>query len=421
MAISAQTVYAYIHKITVSGLSRDVGMLDENKELFDTIFELAQAIEPCDKYRNGQDRKFWVRIEKGTFEEFSETFKSHFTMTSFEDYLSGKEGVTDYKKMEENWPIMFPEDYCWINVYLSEYMEHRGLSLENKLIIDSREEFFDRKIDMAPLLQWIIEAEKDCIRMIEEGVYEKYLDDNLPYKHRAGLVSQQTYWKYVPEDKENTLRDIDAKEMAEFLAWDDKDAYVNGTPEMTSGDYFRACDFLYDLMGTREKYRRNPEATPKECYEMYSDGRDYGKDGVRLRDLDENSPEAFEEWLDSGFYEHHTWEFCCDPLVQLTPVREGRFFYFALSFHYMGRGEYGKLIHLELAMRHKGLPVRKSSRIVKKILGQQTLFISPHGDYFDTYHNGVRFDETRILPEIYDKKLLEEIQWFPVGEWRLKL
>ena len=99
--MNAQEIFRYIDKIhTRIGFAERIGMLEENWKLFDELYELAATVEPYDKYRDGEDRMFWIRAPRGTYEEFAETFQSHFTETTIEDYFAGRKGVLNVKRMK---------------------------------------------------------------------------------------------------------------------------------------------------------------------------------------------------------------------------------------------------------------------------------------------------------------------------------
>ncbi|MBO5342203.1 MAG: hypothetical protein J6A73_05940 [Lachnospiraceae bacterium] len=421
--MNAQEIFRYIDKIhTRIGFAERIGMLEENWKLFDELYELAATVEPYDKYRDGEDRMFWIHAPRGTYEEFAETFQLHFTETTIEDYFAGKKGVLNVERMKSQWPVMFPDETCWFKLYLAKHCDVRGLHMEGDWLVDTRDRYKER-MDMEPLLQWMIDEVKECIEMIKEGTYGKFLEENLPYKHRSGIVDSQIFWKYVPEDRDHTLRGVDPKEWDEFLAWLDEDELSRGWTEMCAGDYFKACDLLYDELGLKEKFpiiiSDNP--TPRDFYIVYSDGRDMGPDGKHLREIDEDSAEVFARWVEKGALEEHAWEICLTPLLILRPEKMKDKYFLSLYEHHLS--EYGSIIHLQLALLRAGFPIRKTQWIADRLMQNQKFGIQPLGDEFAwryTYENKIELEDYRNLPELPSDELIQAIEWIPLGEWKMK-
>lgn len=86
-------------------------MLDKNKKLLDEIYNLASLIEPWDKYRNGIDRKLRLWTDKGSFEEYVEVYKER------DIFFEGEPDEVDYQVMKKQWPVDFPNDTVWFNLY----------------------------------------------------------------------------------------------------------------------------------------------------------------------------------------------------------------------------------------------------------------------------------------------------------------
>lgn len=419
--MNAQQIIKMINKINPCGLSPKYRMIPENKVLLDDVYCLAQAIEPCDKYRNGIDRELWLWTDKGSFEEFADTFKSHFTYGTVEQLFYG-EGETRYDKMKEKWPIYFPDDTVWFHLYLAEHKGYRGLSLNRKLIMDtSNEDAQVPGLDMEPLLKWIIDAEIRCINMIKDGLYSDYIAKNLPYKHRSGVTTLATYWKYVPKDKQRLFGKIDPDELEEFKAWDkDED---NGWTNMTSNDYFRICDCLYEILDLKSKYPMHKKdapddiLTPKECYMAYA--ANYGTVKPFL-ELDGDSPEAFDHFVEKEYTEHHTWEVCLVPNIHLYPEKiDGKFY---VSFSFDHKDDYDSLVHLTLEMHKRGMPIIKPDYVLEGMEGKEFIQITPDGDIFDWRYaesEGIKTCEGRFLPMGNCEELIKEIKWFPTKKWRM--
>ncbi len=443
--MNAQQIIKIVNTINPSGFGDPrFSMIPENKQLFDEVYELARQVEPCDKYRNGLDRKFWLWTDKGSYEEFADTFRDRFTYLTFDDLADSIEphgfgsfslderkmdrnGTVNHEKMEKAWPEYFPDDTVWFSVYLAEFQGKRGVFIGSmfgsRLIIDTEKKPF-HKMDMAPLLEWLIEEEKKCIDMIREGTYSAFIAENLPFEHRSGTTKLSTYWKYVPEDRNRLFGEIDPDELKEFLEWEVGEE--NGWEEMTANDYLRACDSLYELMGIKEKYPirlkddEERQITPKDCFMAYSGAIHYSP-VQRFLDLDGDSPEAFRDFVLENFHDHD-WDAVLMHDIRLVPeISIDDKYYLRLSFRHE-ENDYPLLIHLLLELRRRGFPVLKRADIEELMAGNKKISIKPQGDDYDwkyEYDHKIKTSDFRFLPKVRSQALIKKIRWFPTGEWSM--
>ena len=413
--ISAQKIIQFIREVNVTRIHLETGILKENEPLLQEIYKLAEEVEAYDAYRNGEDRVFWITAPKGSYQEFVENFQNSFVRYDKTD----PEHISTYldeEKMKAEWPKLFPSDTVWFRLYLARHNDARGLSLNRYQIVNTTEQTY-KKRDYSDIFKWILEEEKKVIQMIKEGSYQEYLEKNLPYQHRSGVINQAEYWKFCPEEKESLYKRINFDEFDEFKKWDPaKEDY--GLTEITTGDYFKACDVLYDLLGIKEKYPLKIEnPTPRDCYKAYSDGRDGGWNRLRLRDIDETSVEIFEKWMEENIHEEHAWEFCFVPSMYLRPVKDNGKYYYSLTFYNMDWTEYGELIHLELELKKRGFPVLKSEWVEDKITGNQLIGIVPMGDEWDFRYarrHNIQTEDFVILPNDASEEFIKKVEWFPI-------
>ncbi len=412
--MNAQLIYKLLDQINKYGTRIESDMVSENLKLIGEIYALAGAVVPCDAYRNGNDRKFWLSADRGSFDGFVET------------YYSGEKSrnETDIEKMKKEWSILFPEEKVWFCLYLASYKGDRGIWLDNRCIYSTiKKEYYlewaEETVDASPLLIWIIQEIKNCLDMIKAGTYNDYICDNLPYKHRSGIVKMNTYWKYIPKDKERLFSGIDEKELEEFLDW--KQDETPGFKSMSVKDYLKACDSLYDLLGIKEKYPiRESDNSFRAEYRAYA--ANYNS-ADKFLSLDEESPDAFDKFVSSDKnYDHHIWEVCLAPRVHLYPQKEkGEYYLYLESYH---NEEYSFIIHLVLEMKKMGYPMIKPQFIEEKQSGEELIRIIPYGDNFDSryaFHHGISTTDRRMLPRKYSEELIKKIEWFPITtRWEMK-
>lgn len=398
-----------------------IGVLPENKALFDEMFELAKVIEPSDWYRGGNDRGFWIWTNKGSYEEFVKYYKGEFThYATLAAYINGEEAELNNEEMKAVWQLRFPDDKVWFHINLAEFEGHRALYIDNKRYFASDTlDISCEQMDVSPLLNWIIDEERKVIKMVEERTYTEFIEKNLSYHHRSGYTNMATYWKYVPEHRERLFGKINSAEFDEFLNWDgNKDC---GWEQMSSKDYFDICNGLYDLLGLKDEYpihrKDNEPMTSKDYYKAYAAMYSSVKSFI---ELEETSYEAFKHFVEEGQTEHHTWEVCLTPSIHLYPeIIKGRFF-ISLCFDH---DDYDKLIHLCLEMKKKGFPIIKPKEIEERMGEERLISIIPEKTSF-AYRNGrgqkLKFEEHGYLPNGSQEEFVKEIHWFPVGEWNLE-
>lgn len=422
--MNAQEIFKILNNIDDFGLRLRLAITPESGLILDEIYRQASGIMPCKNYPGSADREFWLWTERGSYEEFKNAFRKRFTYLNVEQmdsYLNGNKnaGVFNGEKARETWQAYFPEKTVWFRLYLAEQDGSRGVFLNGKCIA-STQKGMPENVDCRPLLRWILAAEKKCVNMIREGSYNDFIAENLPYWHRSGVVEMNTYWKYVPEDKERLFGKINPDELTEFLIWDKNEEI--GWPVMTSGDYFRICDTLYDLLDLKTKYpiiKRMADGVPvppREYYKVYGDNYSSSES---LLQLDERSGDAFLDYVRDNKGDHHVWAVCQVPYIHLYPVISRNKLYVSLSFDHK-TDEYALLVHLALELRKKGLPVLKPTEIEERMSGKQMVEILPYDDKFDWEYScqaGIKTSESRRLPMPCCAELIKEIQWFPTKNW----
>ena len=85
--------------------------------------------------------------------------------------------------LKEHWSVLFPDDLAWFSLELIDSGTNKGILLGGRWLVDTSMDICDRT-DMQSLLEWMIESLKKCVEMISEGIYTKYVEKNLPYRHR---------------------------------------------------------------------------------------------------------------------------------------------------------------------------------------------------------------------------------------------
>ena len=275
-------------------------IMDENSvQKFSSIWSKMQLL----KVQGGDElRSIWICGERGKIEDFGD----------FQEYLDEEE-VENEQDFREMWLDYYPAKQKWYKFTVSKYQNVLYLYFDSKLcfqIGETSENIASYTIN-TDFLTWLEEKVEQTISDLQKNTtdYNAYISKNLPYQKRVGKILRQDFWTVFPEwkkDFEIFQNDTEALNIIETLSKnssvkEDEQQFVNS---MTSGDFFRYCEIGYDA---NQYFKNSKEVlSPKEKYLGMADGRDCG-----LRNLDENSTDAFSNWYKNDAHcGGHPWEIC---------------------------------------------------------------------------------------------------------------
>ncbi|MBO5306978.1 MAG: hypothetical protein J6C40_03135 [Lentisphaeria bacterium] len=155
----------------------------------------------------------------------------------------------------------------------------------------------------------------------------------------------------------------------------------------------------------------------KELYLKHADGRDEG-----LRDIDENSPEAFRQWLKNRNQSGHPWEVCRggnSTHVSLFVSKTENGFYFTVDGKSWARSI--ESIKFYLALHRLGMPVKinKGKRLAERLLGKNKVGIVPEGvfpRYCESLFPGEEILDFINLPYENREQLAAKCNWHAIPE-----
>ena len=256
------------------------------KEKINELYDLLDKIKPLsdDEYKI-----LYFSVPKGSIEEYG-------------DYEEAKEyeEVDSYLEFVDRFNEEYPDELYWYKMISTRYKNYRMISINNKTIIyaDMDKEANFENSQLQELLDFIIVKVKDCIKRLEDGTYNDYIQDNYSYKNRFGVIKRNEYWKIFPDVKNNLLNEITQEEIDYFIE-NVSDKIENRIKNMTSGKYFECVGLSYKNTGYEIGNLKD-----KELYLKYADGRDEG-----LSKIDESSSQKFDKWYnDDKKFGGHPWE-----------------------------------------------------------------------------------------------------------------
>lgn len=365
------------------------------KEKINELYDLLDKIKPLsdDEYKI-----LYFSVPKGSIEEYV-------------DYDEAKEyeEVDSYLEFVDRFNEEYPDELYWYKMISTRYKNYRMISINNKTIIyaDMDKEANFENIQLQELLDFIIVKVKDCIKRLEDGTYNDYIQDNYSYKNRFGVIKRNEYWKIFPDVKNNLLNEITQEEIDYFIE-NVSDKIENRIKNMTSGKYFECVGLSYKNIGYEIGNLKD-----KELYLKYADGRDEG-----LSKIDESSSQKFDKWYnDDKKFGGHPWEIIRGhsfARVNLYVGHDENGYYLSLDGSIILRKiEIVKIFNI---LSKNNIPIRVyNADIIKDAFkGDDYIGIVPDdimpiecGGYFKKY-------KPREFIHMIDDKLFKYIKWEPL-------
>lgn len=379
---------------------------DVTDELTKTLFfQFAQMMKTVSTCGDDELRELWLFAPRGLIDEFAD----------YDEYLAGGE-VENRQEFEELWLNLYPETLNWYRLATLQYKETYSVFINRKLVLQLQSDSQLRdSFEKSDLLNWLIAAADQSIKLLKSGEYNAFVNYSLPYRHRIGKILRQDYWFVFPEEKEAYLAEIDAGEIALFekLINQQSEKYPDyRLSAMTSGLYFDVCQLGY----AANNFAGNEDLPSKTLYQKYADGRDDG-----LMELDEVSTEAFRAWyFDRKLRGGHPWEVCRggnSTHISLFVSHDEQGWYFTLAGSSMGRSV--ETVKFYLALAEQGLPVhlRDGKKILTMLKGEDYIGIVPKGvfpRYCDSFFPGEKMLTFMNLPRDKSDQIIKAVYWYPI-------
>lgn len=359
---------------------------DVSKHLLTEIYDIVSAIAPMN---NMGDRRIWCAAPRGEYEQYKEWALNVFR---------NEEAADRYWNQR-----FFDEEVFFCITFRTNYY----LFIDDSMVISGtgkKSEFVENE-NWADFFEWLKKETLKIIDMLSTGTYEDYIQEKLSCRYIGGIIPLSRYWEYCPEDREKRYEELGRKEVNTFIQWVDANIHSQKYyEEMTAGQYYDTCMFLYKIMGYDTE-----NLTPKEAYQKYSDGRNHG-----LTTLKEDDADAFRSWYDITQFGDHIGDFCSGKCLKVDRYETG--YVYRLSIFREDREE----MQLIVSMIEAGyiLNVSYYEGFRKKLIGDCMFEILPCNgviDYKQIFDNKQFSDSyigrREVLPVWTDEALLGEICW----------
>ena len=163
----------------------------ETAQKFDELWELTKQLTTITGTYN---KCLWLRTERGQIPEYA-------------------------NRMLQN---TYSEEIAWFRVTFREINESRIVLLNNAIVfstpyqITENDNFrIDQDMSMISLFEWMMEQIQVCIRMMQEGGYDDWIQGHLSYRCRTGEIDKKTLWQIYPELREKQYGNLSQEEIHE--------------------------------------------------------------------------------------------------------------------------------------------------------------------------------------------------------------
>ena len=300
----------------------------------------------------------------------------------------------------------------WYKLQTLKYKCYRIVIINYKTIInadisDNTNTFL--KEEYITILDFLISKVKWCLQLLKEKKYNSYIENNLPYENRFGVIKRSDYWKTYPFLKKEILNKISFEQIKEFVT-NDFTKPTNRIKKMTAQKYFEYVTKAYKALNytTNKKYIKN--------YFKYSAGKDN-----LLSKINQNSPKAFNNWYNNeNIFGGHPFEIVrgsSNTRINLY-IEKDNGYYLALNGRNILKNI--EIAKIYLALK-KEVPIYlyNHKKIKNSFYGSDYLGIVP--THLDLIGCNIYFKKHEPLEFIYyNDNLLKYIKWQEIEKAYLK-
>lgn len=391
-----------------------------NQNIYQVLRDMYTTFSCVKPFGDDDIRQTWIEVERGSIEAFG-------------DYREYKESgeVNNQKEFRELWKIYYPEKTKWYKFQTARFRDELYFYFGDKLIftLNSQEEPANgSKSDwnleyLERFVYWLSGKIVEETRKLQTNpiAYNHYIQQNLSWAKRFGRIKRKDFWEIMGEE---ILRpDIRlGEELINILkaaVVETKEKELLLLPEMTANEFFRICEICYDA----NNYFKNQKErlSPREKYVSMADGRDAG-----LRNIEADSPQAFQEWYHSGDNRGaHPWEICRggnSTHISLFASKNNGQWAIRLAGSSIVRVE--ETARMAVALYQNNIPFELSDaeEIVRMLTGTDYIGIVPD-NVFPRYCHPLFPREDRIIDfmnlgsgDEFVSKIIEKAFWYPLDE-----
>ncbi|NJK93749.1 MAG: hypothetical protein HC905_01420 [Bacteroidales bacterium] len=271
-----------------------------NVQCANIILNVFHALEEIEAQGDDEIRNVWLEADRGEISDFG----------SFSEYKT--EGIIETEKeFVELWESYYPDKIKWYQMSITRYADTIYLYINSKITlqVDMNKVYPKEKFLIEKFAEWLLAKVNEVINKLKvnEKLYNRHIQQNLPFQKRFGKILREKYWMVSPDEmnyfKENLLPET-ISNLRKIVEISEKGKASLLIEKMTSGLFFRICEIGYNANNYFEQ--NGIHKTAKEKYLIMADGRD-----CNLSKIDEDSVVAFRNWYKNESHcGGHPWEIC---------------------------------------------------------------------------------------------------------------
>lgn len=186
-----------IDSVLHHGVEDDVYLDDKS---FALLLEIQKTLSVFEPIEDDEARKIWLEIPRGTAEEWK----------SFDDIRSGcsddkEDDLASYQKTLDEY---FPRDKEWLFLVTSTYHDNTFMKIsdrDHRYVIFTNRDLHENAYpaDMTWLLEPLLALVKERVDTIikDPEAYNRYIEENVPYRQRSGRIKSKDLNRIIPEGK----------------------------------------------------------------------------------------------------------------------------------------------------------------------------------------------------------------------------
>lgn len=116
------------------------------------------------------------------------------------------------------------EEFPWKRVWFKSASSTKTVTslvfLDDAVLVrrsqDMKGDFFpDSRLDR--ILEFLSQVVANTVGMLQQGVYNDYVKNGLPYENRKGFINRALYWNLVPKSKRHDRDGLKEKEIDKLI------------------------------------------------------------------------------------------------------------------------------------------------------------------------------------------------------------
>ena len=171
-----------------------------DKKSFTLLLDIQNTLSVFEPIDDDEARKIWLEIPRGTAEEWKafDDERSWYHNPEEDNLASYQEALASEFPYEKEWFFLVTSTYRENTFLKISDRDHRYVILTNRHFHDNSEPT-DMCWFLEPLLQQVKERVADIVK--DPDAYNQYIEENLPYRQRSGVIKSKDLNRIIPKRK----------------------------------------------------------------------------------------------------------------------------------------------------------------------------------------------------------------------------